>query len=205
MDVALDVLTDLHERITGTKKNDEPEEPIYHPENMNGSILRIDRGKSFKGHEAAVSINHEGNKLHICNKYLTGWCNYSYDTDAKTTQQTFRHEYQLPKWLIQKQKDIVNYHSLTTDCIQFIIRKGMKIELTSWSVIIMKDKEIEGLKMFGHRNNINMLRDLQQIGSKFRKWIKATNVESLAFDKPNIKQHTPFMDKPITFKGKLHL
>lgn len=182
MEVALDVLTDLHERITSTKTK-RPTDEIYHPDNMNGSILRIDRGKSFRGHEAQVNISHTGNQLIIFNKYFSGNVSSIFDNNTNTTKLLFKHYYDLPKWMIKKYNDISNYHNLN-GAIELEIDNS-KIHMDECVVSVERTADIDGLNMFGHKYNIHMLRELQEIGSKFRKQLKKIDIIKMVFDKDN--------------------
>lgn len=184
MNLALEVLTDLNERITSAKKERRrPSGEIYHPDNMNGSILRVDRGKSFKGHDASVNICHEGRKLFIHNKYFSGMVASIFYTDSKTTELNFQHNYDSPKWMEQKYKDVTNYHNLIEDRIDFEVDDNTMLYISEWGVQVTKNIEIDGLNMFGHKYNIQMLRELQEVGSKFRKHFKKMDINRLVFKK----------------------
>jgi|8_EtaG_2_1085327.scaffolds.fasta_scaffold53036_1 hypothetical protein len=179
--LALEVLTDLNERITSTKK-ERPSGEIYHADNMNGNILKVDRGKSFKGHDASVSICHEGKKLFIHNKYFGGMVSSIYYTDSKTTVLKFEHTYDAPKWMEKKMNEIKVYHNIIGP-FEFEVDNDTDLTLSLWGVSVKKEVEFHGLNMFGHKYNIHMLRDLQEAGSRFRKQFKDMDISRMVLVK----------------------
>jgi hypothetical protein len=177
VNLALEVLTDLNERITSTKKQ-RPSGEIYHADNMNGNILRVDRGKSFKGHDASISICHEGRKLFIHNNYYSGTVSSIYYTDSKTTILKFEHRYDAPKWMQKKMAEVQVYHD-TKHPLEFEVDNDTNLTVSLWGVTIFKKVEFHGLNMFGHKHNIHMLRDLQEAGSRFRKQFKDMDISRM--------------------------
>jgi hypothetical protein len=191
--LALEVLADLNERITSTKK-ERPSGEIYHPDNMNGSILRVDRGKSFKGHDASVSICHEGRKLFIHNKYFGGSVSSTFYTDSRTTVLKFEHNYDTPKWMEKKMTEVKTHHNISGP-VEFEVDNNTDLILDIWGVRIFKEIEFDGLNMFGHKYNIHMLRDLQEAGSRFRKQFKDMDINRMIFAKKSEDDHTNKMIK----------
>ena len=159
----------------------------------NTTLLKIDRGKSFKGHEAQLSIdsfnNEDTPRLYLGNKYLAGYVSYSFCNKNQNTIRRVHHAYQLPKWLTQKRLDILsrlNYvkhgKSSYLDAVTFNVTDKIKINLWAYEVSIEETVVEPGLKMYGHRKNIQYLNDIKRLGSYFRRWMKEIDTTKMKFN-----------------------
>jgi hypothetical protein len=178
------------ERIKKLIRSNKTEEktPIFNQE-----LLKIDRGNSFKGHEAHLSIDsiNEDNipKLYLGNKYFAGNVSYVFCNKNQNTVRRIHHNYELPKWLKQKRLDILtqlqyvkNGRSSYHEEILFNVTDKIKIRLYNYEVSIEETVIEPGLKMYGHRRNIHFLGNIKRLGSYFRRWIKETDPTKMKFN-----------------------
>jgi hypothetical protein len=178
------------ERIKEIIRSNKTEEKTNH---FNQQLLKIDRGSSFKGHEAHLSIDSinedDTPKLYLCNKYLAGFVSYTFCNKNQTTEKIVHHSYELPKWLIQKRLDILtqlqyvkNGRSSYHEEILFTVTDKIKIKLHNYEVTVQETVTKPGLKMYGHRHNIYYLNDIKRLGSYFRRWMKEIDPTKMKFN-----------------------
>jgi hypothetical protein len=159
----------------------------------NESLLKIDRGGSFKGHEAQLfidSYNDEDTpRLYLGNKYFNGFVSYSFCNKNQNTIRKVYHNYYLPKWLMKKRLDVLtklqyvkNGRSSYHESILFNVSNNIKIKLNDYEVLIEETVTEPGLRMYGHRKNIEYLNELKRLGSYFRRWIKETDPTKMKFN-----------------------
>tara|TARA_R100000656_G_scaffold84813_1_gene61911 strand:- start:241 stop:828 length:588 start_codon:yes stop_codon:yes gene_type:complete len=147
-------------------------------------ILEIPRGKSFKGHEVHMHVgnyNEAGDtELYFCQSYLSGHVQTSYNSTRNTTKTIVNHHYVLPKWMIKKIKDIKSKQLVTPNC-EYILKldNGLEVAFDEYCVKVQKKEHADKLVMRGHRNNIEKLKELKQIGSRFRKYFKTVDINEL--------------------------
>jgi hypothetical protein len=178
---------------------------------FNQQLLKIDYGKSFKGHEAQLSIDSYNEddtpKLYLGNKYLAGYVSYSFCNKNQNTIRRVIHTYYLPKWLIQKRLDILtqlqyvkNGRSSYNESILFNVTDKIKINLHGYEVTVEETVTEPGLKMYGHRKNIHYLNELKRLGSYFRKWMKRIDTSTMEFNKT---RKDMYQKDGIVFSGEL--
>ena len=159
----------------------------------NEGLLKIDRGNSFKGHEAQLSIDSYNDedtpKLYLGNKYLNGFVSYSFCNKNQKTVRRVTHAYYLPKWLIKKRLDILtqlqyvkNGRSSYHEEILFNVTDKIKISLHNYEVAVEEIVAEPGLRMYGHRKNIEYLNEMKRLGSYFRRWIKEIDPTKMKFN-----------------------
>ena len=180
-------------------------------QDINEKLLQIERGKSFKGHEATLTIDNlnedETPKLYLSNKYLAGYVSYSFCNKNQNTIRRVIHTYYLPKWLTQKRLDILtqlqyvkNGRSSYHEPILFNVTDKIKINLHDYEVIVEETVVELGLKMYGHRHNIYYLNELKRLGSYFRKWMKGIDISTMEFNKT---RKDIYQKDGIVFSGNL--
>ena len=175
---AIEVLSDLVEAI----RKPMPKASSTDAEWFDQSLIRVDRGKSFKGHEANVHINkHNGETiLTINNKYLGGHLGYYYNVQQNMTEMSLLVDFPAPKWYIKKVLDIKNLYKLNgTLTVQLNKTKSVGIE--EYGANLTDRTETEGLVMYGHKINIGIITENRHILSKFRKWFKGVDINHLEF------------------------
>lgn len=178
--LALDVLSDLQERIN---KNYRPIPKASNTDKfIDENLMKINRGKSFKGHEAAVSINTHKKEttLTISNKYLGGWVGYFYNVQQNMTEMSLLVDFSAPKWYTKK---INNIQTKLKDHnkIKVQLNKTKFIRISEHSAELVDRTNTEGLVMYGHRKNIDMITENRNILSRFRKWFKGVDYNQLEF------------------------
>tara|TARA_R100000656_G_scaffold118803_1_gene92538 strand:- start:438 stop:1034 length:597 start_codon:yes stop_codon:yes gene_type:complete len=185
----LKIIERIKQIINKGKFSDEQKRGTY-----NEGLLKIDRGRSFKGHEAQLSIDSYNDedtpRLYLGNKYFAGYVSYSFCNKNQNTVRTVSHDYLLPKWLQQTRLDILarlnyvkNGRSSYHDDILFNVTNNIEIRLSPYGIVI-QEKVIEpGLRMYGHRKNIEYLNELKRLGSYFRKWMKEIDTSTMEFSK----------------------
>ena len=195
----LRIIEKINRILSKEKYSDEQKRGTYSQQ-----LLKIDRGSSFKGHEAHLSIdsyNDEGTpKLYLGNKYLNGFVSYNFCNKNQNTVRRVIHSYYLPKWLTQKRLDILtqlqyvkNGRSSYNEAILFNVTDNVKIHLHGYEVTVEETVIEPGLRMYGHRKNIHYLGELKRLGSYFRRWIKEIDPTKMKFN----------TEDSIVFSGKL--
>jgi hypothetical protein len=139
------------------------------------NIMNFDRGKLFKGHNGGLMV--EGTKLRLVNCYYTNVVVQIYDTkDNILTTEYIVTDPIHPKYIskiVQDTKTITS-NPATPATISYLIpiNDSIDIELTEWSLRIIKTTKEKGLEFKNHWDNINELRTLRQYMSKFKKFLK---------------------------------
>jgi len=177
---AIEILSNLAEAI----RKPMPKASNVETEYVSESLLRVDRGKSFKGHEATVHLTNEGNNatLTVNNKYLGGHVGYYYNVNQGVTEMSITTDFISPKWFQEKLK---NLHSLISSNghqeIEIPLDRDLtkKIRLDYGGATLIDRSETIGLIMYGHRRNISMLSENRRILSRFRKWFKGIDLNQI--------------------------
>lgn len=163
--------------IISPKDNELPFIPDY-----SERLLNIEKGQSFKGHVASLHLDNYNNKtstqLTLINKYYTGTVIYSFNNKEQETRMDITHWYETPKWLRKRVYNANIIKDSQNPNINWILRdKDTEVEITEWQVTIKRIKKYQGLVMWGHRKNIDSLKELSKIGSSIRSKLK--NVDGI--------------------------
>tara|TARA_R100000781_G_scaffold61594_1_gene39287 strand:+ start:289 stop:939 length:651 start_codon:yes stop_codon:yes gene_type:complete len=177
--LAVEILSDLAESIRKPLPKASNTETEYFDE----SLVRIDRGKSFKGHEAQVHISNNKNNttLSVSNKYLGGHIGYYYNVNQNVTEMSLIVDFPAPKWYTNKVLDIKKLYKIINGVINIKLDQTKSIEIAEYGANLNDRTETIGLVMYGHRRNIGMITENRHILSKFRKWFKGVDINHLEF------------------------
>jgi len=146
-------------------------------------ILRIDRGQSFKGHQAELSIDTLNNKmLSLHNQYYSGSIGFYYDLKKNKTIKKLHTGVITPKWL---EKLYNNAVSLTSSkrhySPEFLFRdrNGISVYVNAYQITATKEETVEGCGFQGHRDNIDELKELSKSVKSIRKYLKSKTKEEV--------------------------
>ena len=146
-------------------------------------LLRIDRGQSFKGHQAELSIDTLHNKtLSLHNTYFGGSIGFYYEINKNQTIKKIHTQIYTPKWLQKLYNDAMSISSMNKQYspeFRFDNNKGISIFVNQYSIYATKEEMIKGCAFQNHRNNINDIKDLYKELSSVRKYIKNKTAEEL--------------------------
>tara|TARA_Y100001973_G_C5151498_1_gene308376 strand:- start:178 stop:825 length:648 start_codon:yes stop_codon:yes gene_type:complete len=176
--LAVEILSDLAESI----RKPMPKASNTNTEYVSENLLRVDRGKSFKGHEANIHLTNEGNNstLSIMNKYLGGFVGYYYNVNQGVTDMSVMVNFDAPKWYMKKVYSIKKLYKLNGN-IHIKLDQSKSIEVDDFGARLVDRTETIGMVMYGHRRNIHMITENRHILSKFRKWFKGVDINHLEF------------------------
>ena len=147
------------------------------------NIMSFNKGKLFKGHDGGLVV--EGTKLRLVNCYYTNVVVQIYDTEKDiVTTEYIVVDPTNPKYI---QKIVSNTKTINSNINYLIpVSDNIDIELTEWSLRIIKTTEEKGLAFKNHWDNINELRTLRQYLSKFKKFLKSNSEILLTAKKHSI-------------------
>jgi hypothetical protein len=128
-------------------------------------LLKIDRGQSFKGHAAELTLHN--NILCLNNVYFSGNVVSMYNSDENSTKLTITHNFNSPKWL--KDKLGVNW----VGGRDYQIDDTTLANVNEWGVNFARTTKHKGLCMKSHKENINILKELSNDAAKFRRYLKS--------------------------------
>ena len=82
--------------------------------------------------------------------------------------------------MIKKIKYIKSKQLVPEGC-EYILNldNGLEVAFDEYCVKVQKKEHADKLVMRGHRNNIEKLKELKQIGSRFRKYFKTVDINEL--------------------------
>lgn len=127
-------------------------------------IINFDNGKLFKGHSGGLHVI--GDYLTLTNCYWTNVVIQKYDTKSNKTH----IEYMLdsgenPKYVREIIENSNHRH------YKFVI-SNIQIDVYEWAIRVTKKVEHDGLKFYGHWDNINQVKGLRHYLKKIKSIIK---------------------------------
>tara|TARA_Y100001963_G_C6701442_1_gene409697 strand:+ start:558 stop:1124 length:567 start_codon:yes stop_codon:yes gene_type:complete len=158
-------------------------------------LLRLDRGQSFKGHTAELALDTLNNKtLRLHNNYFSGSVTFYYDIKKNMTFKTIYTTLDMPKWWMNTYDRVIKlsggkpYHKQW-----FTQEDDIMIDVNKGYVCAQIKSKTKGFNFQGHRKNIDDIKQLNKMLSKYRKHVKSSTDEELV---KYVREH--IHENPIT-------
>tara|TARA_Y100001973_G_C5189264_1_gene329841 strand:- start:880 stop:1506 length:627 start_codon:yes stop_codon:yes gene_type:complete len=154
---------------------------------FNKRLLELQPGKSFKGHAATVCISntdiHKGVDVTIHQRYFNTNTTQSYYPQDNLTERSFSTFSRNTQWMNKIYNLLLNETIKMYNICQY--QKGCyykwkfdkyEIDFDEYGIYMSNKCTVKGLGLLNHKENINEIKEMNNILSRFKSYLKNVNL-----------------------------